>query len=308
MSKVSLCLALVLCLQPLLVLADTIDEAEAKRRGVPVQQVQLEAAQKRIAELEQQVADLQKQLQPKEPSGPAAPPNQPARPGLTDTTWEWHAGGDKPQTSVLKIKKDGSVVGTDGKTRGRWTFENGKLSIHWPPDANAKAWVDTVVMAEDGNSMSGKNQIGVDISARRVPSTTYDRFKDITTFATPDLVVNVTKRVFGLRELWLTASASFKGKPAPGSIPDLSLALSFLTDQAILNDGGSLILIVDGKRVSLDATAAGEIVLATLDVNQLKLLAQSKKVEGQFGLVEFDVTPDQLAEIRELFNAVNQEQ
>ena len=42
--------------------ADSIDEAEAKRRGVPVEAVQLEHANQQIADLRAQVATLQKQL------------------------------------------------------------------------------------------------------------------------------------------------------------------------------------------------------------------------------------------------------
>src|SRR5271166_4224611 len=41
---------------------DSIDDAEAKRRGVPVEVVQLEKANQQIAALQKQVAELQKQV------------------------------------------------------------------------------------------------------------------------------------------------------------------------------------------------------------------------------------------------------
>jgi hypothetical protein len=44
------------------VTADSIDDAEAKKQGVSVEQVQLERAQQRIKELETQVAQLKSQL------------------------------------------------------------------------------------------------------------------------------------------------------------------------------------------------------------------------------------------------------
>ena len=43
-------------------MADPIDDAEAQRRGVPVQQIQLETANTRIAALEKQVIDLKAKI------------------------------------------------------------------------------------------------------------------------------------------------------------------------------------------------------------------------------------------------------
>lgn len=54
--------------------ADSIDDAEAQRRGVPVQQVQLENAKQRIADLEKQVALLQSRLRAYEQPAPTPPP------------------------------------------------------------------------------------------------------------------------------------------------------------------------------------------------------------------------------------------
>ena len=61
--KFLLALAVVL-LAVSVAVADTFDDAEANRRGVPIQQVQLEKAQARIAELEKQLAELKAKDQP----------------------------------------------------------------------------------------------------------------------------------------------------------------------------------------------------------------------------------------------------
>lgn len=57
--KIALCLALLAST----VLADTMDDYEAKKRGVPIQQIQLEKAQARIVELETENTNLKKQLE-----------------------------------------------------------------------------------------------------------------------------------------------------------------------------------------------------------------------------------------------------
>jgi hypothetical protein len=59
MKRLAICL---LFLLPLYALGDSIDDAEAKKRGVPVQQIQLENAQARVAELTKQVDALKTQL------------------------------------------------------------------------------------------------------------------------------------------------------------------------------------------------------------------------------------------------------
>ncbi len=62
--------------------ADSIDDAEAKRRGVPVEQVQLENARAYNAYLLQEVADLQAKVAALEAHAPKAvlPTTSPAAP------------------------------------------------------------------------------------------------------------------------------------------------------------------------------------------------------------------------------------
>jgi hypothetical protein len=79
-SLTTVIVLLALLAPPALLRADSFDDAEAKRRGVPVEVVQLERAKDRIANLEQQVADLQAriaELQKKMPATASMPTTAP---------------------------------------------------------------------------------------------------------------------------------------------------------------------------------------------------------------------------------------
>ena len=79
-SRLKMCAAVMVAMTMIAGLArgDSVDDAEAKRRGVSVEMVQLERARTRIAELEKQVADLQAQLK--------APQDKPATQAAVATT------------------------------------------------------------------------------------------------------------------------------------------------------------------------------------------------------------------------------
>jgi hypothetical protein len=115
---IALCL-LILFLPPLF--ADSIDDAEAKSRGVPVQQVQLENEQKKNAELQKRIAELQADLKamqaraeaaeariPGPPSTMAAASQPAASQPSSDTAAETNQDGTVQVRGYTK--KDGTVV------------------------------------------------------------------------------------------------------------------------------------------------------------------------------------------------------
>ncbi len=82
---------------------DSVDQAEAKRRGVPVQEVLLEKAQTRIKELEGQVASLQKQLAAKTQSAVTTQAEVTLRPIVPP---EFAAKLEKHRPAAIKIVED----------------------------------------------------------------------------------------------------------------------------------------------------------------------------------------------------------
>ena len=93
--------------------ADSIDEAEAKSRGVSVQQVQLENAKAKIADLQKQVADLQGQL--KAAKADAEKLRQGAAASTASSTTNPYVTnspdiGDKTVQVKGYVKKDGTYV------------------------------------------------------------------------------------------------------------------------------------------------------------------------------------------------------
>jgi hypothetical protein len=101
------------CLLHGISLGDSFDDAEAKKRNVPVQQIQLERAQQRIAELEQKIAELENPSSPQPASQPATAPSAlPSSPKLNgfDQLEKWYAtlpSNLMPSDGELQIKMQG---------------------------------------------------------------------------------------------------------------------------------------------------------------------------------------------------------
>jgi TolA-binding protein len=66
MTKPLMCACLIVCLSGAVARGDSIDDAEAKKRGIPVSQLQVENELKKekakAADLEKQIAALQKKI------------------------------------------------------------------------------------------------------------------------------------------------------------------------------------------------------------------------------------------------------
>jgi hypothetical protein len=75
--------------------------------------------------------------------------------------WTWFTGAD------VFMRPDHSVV-SDGQTRGTWdcTYIAGAvLTLHW--NASGYTDADTVTMTPDGKALSGSNQLGTRVWAKR---------------------------------------------------------------------------------------------------------------------------------------------
>jgi|SRR5580658_4188545 hypothetical protein len=75
--------------------------------------------------------------------------------------WTWFTGAD------VFMRPDHSVM-SDGKTRGTWdcTYIAGAvLTLHW--DASGYTYADTVTITPDADTLSGANQLGTKVWAKR---------------------------------------------------------------------------------------------------------------------------------------------
>jgi hypothetical protein len=104
---------------------DTVDDAEAKKRNVPVQQIQLERAQQRIAELEKRIAELENPTVTKPNAATQSASSQPATgPKLNgfDALEKWYT------TAPANLMPTEGEMDSNMQSRFEWFKRNIKLN------------------------------------------------------------------------------------------------------------------------------------------------------------------------------------
>jgi hypothetical protein len=85
----------------------------------------------------------------------------PPVPTTIDGSWDWFNG------RVIEIRPGGVAIDPSGEYQGSWVVKGGRtFVITWSQGGKA-VWVDTLELSADGQSLSGQNQVGNAVSARR---------------------------------------------------------------------------------------------------------------------------------------------
>jgi len=121
-----------------------------------------------------------------------APPQDPVEPYPVGT---WEHSVDFEPGGTIKLFSNGRTLSPAAQET--WSLSGSELTLRWPnPAAPGGVWIDGCVLAADGRSYVGRNQIGVIVRGKRVPA------KFVRGDGNGDGVVDLSDAVFALSYLF----------------------------------------------------------------------------------------------------------
>lgn len=137
----------------------------------------------------------------------------------------------------------------------------------------------------------------------------YDKFKDRTTVS---LKLTITEKL-PIEELLFALTNSFEGKKQTSMPSDISGFFLSVTKEKQYSISHSWIVLADDERIKLgdgmyqgeaNDSRAAEVIIYSISSENLKKIANAKKVEMQLGSKEFTLTELQLASFKEFYKQI----
>jgi hypothetical protein len=146
------------------------------------------------------------------------------------------------------------------------------------------------------------------------PETKYDKFKDKTTVT---VVIQLSKTlIIGgvlIEDLSLTLATSFNGRKPPSEPKDITSFFLSVNTRKRYSFSHSWIILADEERVKLgdgeyEGTASGakvaELIFYSMSRENLKKVANAKKIEMQLGDTAFTLTESQVKNLKDFYKEI----
>jgi hypothetical protein len=140
------------------------------------------------------------------------------------------------------------------------------------------------------------------------PETKYDKFKDET-----NITVVIQLSETSIENLSLTLGTSFSGKKPPSAPKDIISFFLSVNTRKQYSISHSWIILADEERIKLgdgeyqgtgSSTKAAEVIFYSMSPENLRKIANAKKVEIQLGNKEFTLTESQVKNLKDFYERV----